>query len=41
MVYRYDADLSFFSEVSSEDFDDLVFCLTHDKDGAPRLTEEL
>lgn len=41
MAYRADADLTFLSEMKSSDLDDLVFCLTHDKDGDSRLTEEL
>jgi uncharacterized protein YaaW (UPF0174 family) len=41
MAYRDDADLDFLSKISSEKLNDLVFCLTHDKDGIARLTEEL
>lgn len=41
MAYRYDPDLDFLRHISSKDLDDLVYCLTHDKDGSPRLTEEL
>lgn len=41
MAYRYDTDLEFLSKCKSEDLNDLVYCLTHDKDGDPRLTEEL
>ena len=41
MAYRYDTDLEFLSKCKSEDLNELVFCLTHDKDGGPRLTEEL
>lgn len=41
MAYRYDSDLEFLSECKSKDLDDLVYCLTKDKDGSPRLTEEL
>lgn len=41
MSYRYDADLEFLGELKSEDLADLVYCLTHDKDGEIRLTEEL
>lgn len=41
MAYRYDADIQFIGEMKSEDLNDLVYCLTHDKDGAVRLTEEL
>lgn len=38
MAYRSDSDLSFLQEIKSED---LVYCLTHDKDGYVRFTEEL
>ena len=38
MAYRYDSDLEFLKEIKSED---LVYCLTHDKDGEVRYTEEL
>lgn len=41
MAYRYDTDLKFLGDMSSEELDDLVYCLTHDKDGNVRLTEEL
>lgn len=41
MAYREDSDLEFFKDLNSEDLNDLVHCLTHDKDGDPRLTEEL
>jgi len=41
MAYRSDNDLSFLQELKSEDLEDLVYCLTHDKDGDVRLTEEL
>ncbi|MCF0223387.1 MAG: DUF3944 domain-containing protein [Fibrobacter sp.] len=41
MAYREDADLEFLSKVSSEDLNDLVLCLTKDKDGETRFTEEL
>jgi uncharacterized protein YaaW (UPF0174 family) len=41
MAYRHDNDLNFLEEIKSEDLSDLVFCLTHDKDGEPRYTEEL
>ncbi len=41
MAYRYDSDLAFFEDIKSEDLNDLVYCLTHDKDGDARLTEEL
>lgn len=41
MAYREDADLEFLSVMKSSDLNDLVYCLTHDKDGSVRLTEEL
>lgn len=41
MAYRYDSDLAFLGDIASEDLNDLVFSLTHDKDGTVRLTEEL
>ena len=41
MAYLYDADLQFLGSMSSEDLGDLVHCLTHDRDGDARLTEEL
>lgn len=41
MAYRNDPDLEFIKEISSSDLNDLVYCLTHDKDGDVRLTEEL
>lgn len=41
MAYRFDTDLEFLKNVDSEDMDDLVYCLTHDRDGQTRLTEEL
>ncbi|MFM2346274.1 MAG: hypothetical protein RL654_1027 [Pseudomonadota bacterium] len=41
MAYRYDPDLEFLSKIRSTDLDDLVRCLTHDKDRSARLTEEL
>ena len=41
MAYRYDTDLEFLSEMSSEELGDLVYCLTHDRDGTVRFTEEL
>ncbi|HHF1966441.1 TPA: DUF3944 domain-containing protein, partial [Haemophilus influenzae] len=34
-------DLEFLSKCTDEDLNDLVYCLTHDKDGSKRLTEEL
>ena len=41
MAYRHDSDLKFLENMSSEDLNDLVYCLTYDKDGNVRLTEEL
>jgi uncharacterized protein YaaW (UPF0174 family) len=41
MAYRHDSDLEFLSVVKSEDMEDLVYCITHDRDGAVRFTEEL
>lgn len=41
MAYRDDADLDFLGQMESKDLNDLVYCLTHDKDGDVRLTEEL
>jgi len=41
MAYRYDPDLEFFEKLESKDLNDLVYSLTHDKDGSPRFTEEL
>jgi len=41
MAYRSDSDLEFLGELRSEDLNDLVYCLTHSKNGNRRLTEEL
>lgn len=41
MAYRYDNDLVFLGALKSEDLSDLVYCLTHGKDGEERFTEEL
>lgn len=41
MAYRDDEDLKFLGEMTSLDLDELVKCLTIDKDGKPRHTEEL
>ena len=41
MAYRNDNDLLFLKDIKSDDLNDLVYCLTHDKDGSSRLTEEL
>lgn len=40
-MYRYDADLEFLKYCSNEDLDLLVTYLIKDKNGNPRLTEEL
>lgn len=41
MAYRYDHDLEFLKNCSSQELNDLVRCLIYDKDGKTRLTEEL
>ncbi|EGQ7642231.1 DUF3944 domain-containing protein [Vibrio cholerae] len=41
MEYRHDNDLEFLKHIKSEDLEDLVYCITHDKDGETRFTEEL
>lgn len=41
MAYRYDPDLEFLEQCASKDLNDLVYCITHDKDGSARITEEL
>jgi uncharacterized protein YaaW (UPF0174 family) len=41
MAYRYDSDLEFLGQMKSEELSDLVYCLSHDRDGSVRLTEEL
>ena len=41
MAYRYDTDLEFLGQMLSEDLNDLVYCLSHDKDGENRFMEEL
>lgn len=41
MAYRYDPDLEFLGSCSSKELDDLVYTLTHDKDGETRWTEFL
>ena len=41
MAYRSDKDIEFLGELNSTDLNDLVYCLTHDKDGETRYTEEL
>lgn len=41
MAYRYDPDLEFLATCSARELDDLVYLLTHDKDGKSRYTESL
>ncbi len=41
MAYRYDSGLEFLGQLPSQELNDLVYCLTHDRDGSVRLTEEL
>lgn len=41
MAYRHDPDLEFLDSLSSEELNNLVYLLTHDKDGERRLTESL
>lgn len=41
MAYFKDPDLEFLSKCSDKELNDLVYCLTHGKDGHIRLTEEL
>lgn len=41
MAYRCDSDLEFLKDINSNDLGDLVYCLTRDKDGEVRFTEEL
>lgn len=41
MSYRTDPDLYFLQYIDSEDLDPLVKCLTRNKDGSTRFTEEL
>jgi uncharacterized protein YaaW (UPF0174 family) len=41
MAYRSDTNLEFLKGIKSKDLSDLVYCLTHDKDGETRFTEEL
>lgn len=41
MAYREDPHLRFLEDMDSEDLNGLVHCLIKDKDGSPRLTEEL
>lgn len=39
MAYRYDKDLEFLRDLSSEELNDFVSILTHDKDNTTRFTE--
>lgn len=41
MAYRPDPDLEFLGKLSSNELNDLVYLLTHDKDGSSRWTEFL
>lgn len=41
MAYRYDPDLEFLGNLSSKELDQLVYIVTHDKDGGERTTETL
>lgn len=41
MAYRPDPDLEFLGKCSDHELNDLVDCLIYDKNGKPRLTEEL
>lgn len=41
MAYKYDEDLEFLRQVDSEDLNELVYVLTHDKDGEVRFSESL
>ncbi|HFW4220847.1 TPA: DUF3944 domain-containing protein, partial [Salmonella enterica subsp. enterica serovar Anatum] len=41
MAYRYDSDLQFLKDCNDKQLEDLVYLLTHDKDGETRWTEEL
>lgn len=41
MAYRYDSDLQFLKDCNDKQLEDLVYLLTHDKDGEIRWTEEL
>lgn len=41
MAYRYDSDLQFLQDCNDKQLEDLVYLLTHDKDGETRWTEEL
>lgn len=41
MAYREDKDLEFLRNIKSEDLNDLVYCITHDKDGEVRFTETI
>ncbi len=41
MAYRYDSDLEFLKQLSSNDLKDLFDVLVYDEDGTPRMNEEL
>lgn len=41
MAYKTDSDLDFLRNIKSNDLNELVYVLTHDKDGETRFTEEL
>lgn len=41
MAYLHDYDLEFLKHCSSNELDDLVYLLTHDKDGSPRFAETI
>jgi uncharacterized protein YaaW (UPF0174 family) len=41
MAYRDDKDIEFLGDMNSLDLNDLVYILTHDKDGNERYTEQL
>lgn len=41
MSYRYDEDLEFLKNCTDEELNDLVYCITHDKDGTRRFTETI
>ncbi|GAA8242793.1 hypothetical protein HpNP101_04640 [Helicobacter pylori] len=41
MAYKYDSDLAFLNQLSSNDLKDLFDALVYDKDGKKRFTEGL
>ncbi|GAA6981042.1 hypothetical protein ID0084_06760 [Helicobacter pylori] len=41
MAYRYDSDLEFLKQLSSNDLKDLFDVLIYDEYGTPRMSEEL